>query len=139
MPQRTYLDRAAMLAAPDLKTEEVYVPQWGGYVRVRALTAHQRDVVQDAIFKIRQARKGGIDTEMSMQGFRSRVVAMSVVDESGKRVFTDADIEALGEKNSSAIDVIFDVATRLSGMDDGSVEELAKNSEGSQSEGSSSV
>jgi hypothetical protein len=51
-----------------------------------------------------------------------------VVDDQGKRIFTDEDIEALGNKNAAPLDRICDVARRLSGMGRAEKEKLAKNS-----------
>src|SRR6266568_7439297 len=35
----TLLNKAAILAATDIKTEDVEVPEWGGTVRVRTISA----------------------------------------------------------------------------------------------------
>ena len=40
---------------------------------------------------------------------------------------SDADMEALGEKSAAALQRVFDVARRLSGMSESDVEELTKN------------
>ena len=41
-------------------------------------------------------------------------------------MFTDADVVALGAKSAAALDRIYDVATRLSGITDEDVEEIAE-------------
>lgn len=38
MPSNGYLSADAILSAPDITEEDVPVPEWGGKVRVRALT-----------------------------------------------------------------------------------------------------
>jgi hypothetical protein len=48
------------------------------------------------------------------------------VDEDGKRVFTEAEVKALGAKSARALDRLFDTARRLSGLGDEDVETLAE-------------
>ncbi len=125
------LDRDAILQAEDLQYEDVYVEEWGGAVRVRTLTGAERDAFEQSIVEQR-----GKNTKMNLRNIRAKLVALTVVDEDGQRLFSDKDARLLGEKSASALDKIFDVAQRLSGLRDEDVEELAKNSESDQSEGS---
>lgn len=133
MSQRTYLDRAAIFAVPDIKTEEVYIPEWGGVVRVRGLTASQRDQLESDSLQFK-----GRNQTINLQNMRARMVVFCVVDAEGNPLFTERDIRALGDRSARALDRIFDVATRLSGMGNSDIEELTKNSESDQSEDSSS-
>ena len=55
-------------------------------------------------------------------------VALSVVDDAGAPMFTLNEVGQLGAKNSAALDRIFQVAQRLSGMGAKAVEDAAKNS-----------
>jgi hypothetical protein len=59
-----------------------------------------------------------------------------MIDESGKRLFPDADVRELGKKSASALQRVFEVAQRLSGLSNADVEELTKNSTSDQSEDS---
>src|SRR5260221_673414 len=56
---------------------------------------------------------------------RAKIVARCVVDDDGNRLFSDADVTALGEKSGAPIDRIFAVAARLSGMGEEDTEKLA--------------
>ena len=134
MSQRTLLDRAAILAAPDITTEDVDIPEWGGTVRVRGLTASQRDQFESESLK----GKGG-NVSMNLLNIRARLVALSVVDDDNNPLFTDRDVHVLGGKSASAVDRIFDVATRLSGIGASDVEDLAKNLESSPNDDSDSA
>jgi len=125
-----YLTKAAILAAQDLKTEPVAVPEWDGEVLVRGMTGLERDGISQAL---RQA-----DGRMDMEKFRTSVCACSMVDEQGKRLFSDAEVEALGEKSSTALDRVYAVASRLSGLGAESNEDLEKNSGKTRSERSGS-
>ncbi|MFZ5816302.1 MAG: hypothetical protein ACOY93_13560 [Bacillota bacterium] len=133
-----FLSRDAILNAPDLATEEVEVPEWGGKVLVRGLTGKDRDAYEASL--VETVTEGGkARAKMNMNNIRARLVAMTVVDERGKRLFTSADIEALGQKSGAALDRVFRVAQRLSGLKDGDLEVAEKNSEPGQSGDSTSA
>lgn len=128
------LSRAAILAAPDLPTQDVAVPEWGGAVRIRGLTGAERDAFEAAI-----AQRKGKDVRMNLQNVRARLVAMSAVDESGARLFSDGDVAALGEKSAVALERVFTAAMRLSGLTPDDVKDLTENLEPGQSEDSTSA
>lgn len=124
------LTKEQILGADDIKTETVSVPEWGGDVLVRGLSGVERDAYEMAVY-----RPDGKLTS-SPRNIRSQLVARSVVDENGKRVFTSLDAEQLGKKSGAALDRVFEVAARLSGIRKEDIEEIAKNSQDDQSEGS---
>ena len=128
------LTRDAILAAPDLLTEEVPVPEWGGTVLVRGLTGTERDAFEEEMITGK-----GKNRDVNLANFRARLIVKSVVDKGGKRLFTQADMVALGGKSAAAIQRVFQVAMRLSGMSEEDVEELTKNSEPGQSDSSTSA
>lgn len=125
------LTRDAILNVLDLQTEDVEVPEWGGMVRVRGLTGSERDAFEQSIMEQR-----GRDVALNLRNIRAKLVALSVVDEQGNRVFSDADVKALGQKSAMALQRVFEVAQRLSGLRNEDVEELAKNSENGRSDDS---
>lgn len=127
------LTRDQILSAPDITTEDVEVPEWGGTVRVRGLSASQRDAFESASVAVK-----GKKIDPNFINIRARLVALAVVDDNGDQMFTNADIKALGEKSAAPIDRIFDVASRLSGVSEGDIDQLEGNSNG-QSDGSHSV
>lgn len=127
------LSRDAILSASDIKTEDVAVPEWGGTVRVKGMTAAERD-----IFETKAVRRRGKDIDLNLVGIRATVAAMTIVDAKGEPIFTEKDVKALGEKSGAALSRVFGVATKLSGLGDDDIEELSKNSEADQSEDSPS-
>ena len=40
---KKFLNKAEILAKDDLKTEDVFVPEWDAWVKVRSLNASERD------------------------------------------------------------------------------------------------
>ena len=117
-----YLTREQILKADDLPTEDVEVPEWGGVVRVRALTGAERDALEAAVLDVR-----GKNVRVRLENARALIVAMSVVDEDGNRLFSDKDVKALGQKSAAALDRVASVAMRLAGLTKEDLEELTKN------------
>lgn len=119
------LDRSAILSADDLPREEVEVPEWGGTVYVRALSGDERDRWEASMIDVQ--REG--DKTKAIPKFdhiRSSLCARTICDEQGKRLFTDADVEELGAKSAAALDRVYSVAERLSGLSAQDIEELAE-------------
>ena len=121
----TLLSKTAILAAPDLQTEDVEVPEWGGAVRVRSFTGRERDA-----FEASMVRGEGRDRKVDLTNMRARLVGLTVIDETGQRLFTDEEVDLLGAKSGAALDRVFAVAQKLNGLSGTDVEELAKNSSG---------
>jgi hypothetical protein len=124
------LDRAAILAADDIKYEDIYVPEWGGTVRARSLTGTERDQYDAESYRAQQG-KGE-----ALADFRVRRVAKSLVDADGKRLFSDADLAVLGAKNGAVIDRLDDVVARLAGLAPDAVPEAITTLKGDPSGGS---
>jgi len=115
------LTRGAIQQAQDLQQEIVPVPEWGGDVIVRGLTGAERDAFEGDIIS-----QNGKNMSLNTANMRAKLVARSVIDEMGKRLFSDDDIQMLGTKSAVALQRIFDVAQRLSGMSEKDVQELSE-------------
>lgn len=126
----------SILSAEDIEHEDHDVPEWGVKVRVQAMTGTQRDSFEAKMVAVRKGQDGP-DVELRLADFRSRVLVKCLADpETGKRIFEDKDAQQLGRKSGAVIDRLFDVAKRVSGMDEGSVETARGNSGTAQSGGS---
>lgn len=131
MPELSLRDR--ILSADDRKKEAVFVPQWGLTVFVRTLSGAERDDWEASI-----VQQKGKATTYDLRNIRARLVCKCIVDESGKRVFSDHEAEVLGEKSAAALDLLFTVAQRLNALTNADVEDLGKASGIVQSAGSGS-
>jgi hypothetical protein len=108
------LTRDEILAAKDRADEYVEVPEWGGTVRVLALTGTDRDRYLAGLMRI-GVENGAPKLEgVNIEGRTVRLVSMSVVDEDDQPLFSPADVLALGQKSSSALAQVEEVASRLS-------------------------
>lgn len=128
------LTREQILQADDLKREMVEVPEWGGEVIVRCLTGTERDEFESALIQFK-----GQSYNIKLANARARLTSLSVVDEAGERLFSEADVVALGQKSAAALSRVFEAAQRLSGLKPKDMEELLKNSPSGQNGGSISA
>jgi hypothetical protein len=117
-----FLSKEQILAAADLKFEVVAVPEWGGDVRIRSMTGSARDEFEAAMFAAK-----GPDETLNLQNVRARMISLSVVDEQGVRLFSEADIQALGEKSGAALERVYARCTKLNAISKADVGELVKN------------
>lgn len=113
--------------ADDIPVEPVEVPEWepfidGEQLYVQGLTAEGRDSYEASCLA-----GEGRERDVDLSNIRAKLVVRCVVDEDGDRVFSNEDAGWVGEKSGRAIDRIFGVAQRLSGLSDEDVEELAGN------------
>ncbi len=125
----TYLGRDAILKASALRTEEVKVPEWADpgtgsdVVLVRELRGRERDEWEASL----SVQRGG-QFVRDVANMRAKLAARVIVGEDLEPLFSQQDVNALGELSAAALDRVFDVASRLSGLNPGDVEEKAKNS-----------
>lgn len=122
------LTRDQILAANDLLTERVKVPEWSAngnkedaVVIVRGMTGTERNHLEASV-----VRGQGRDASVNIENLYARMVSICVVDENGKRLFSDSDIGALGGKSAVALARVMEVVQRLSGMTQEDVEDLTK-------------
>lgn len=113
------LNREAILAAQDLKHEDVPVPEWGGTVRVQTLTGAGRDRFAASMV--------GADGKPDVSHYRHRMLAACIVDEGGSPMFTGDDVDLLAGKSAVALDRLFAVAERLNQIGESAVKEAEKN------------
>lgn len=113
--------REQILAAQDLPSKAVAVPEWGLEVFVRTMTGTERDQYEQEIIAAHRP-----DGKFNVVDVRARLVVFCAVDAEGKRVFTNEDIGAVGGKNALALDRVFAVASELNGIGQKEIDELGK-------------
>lgn len=123
------LNKAQILGATDIVYEIVPVPEWGGDVRVRSLTGSERARITKAT-TVTDSKGTSID----FARMQALAIVAGCVDEDGKQLFVADDVPALNAKSSKALFRLFQVITRLSGMDSEAEEAAAKNSDSTQSD-----
>lgn len=116
-----FLTRDQILAAEDIQTEVVSVDEWqdGGKLRVRGLSGRQRDLYQASLLV-----EPGSSEEVTLENATARLLAYCIVNEDGSRMFSEDDVAALGEKSGTALNRVYAVAQRLSGLTKQDMNEL---------------
>ena len=130
------LNRAAILAANDLKTEKIPVPEWGGdgaEVLITEISAAQRDECGRAYIELKDAPQ--IE---QVNAFRNRLLVFALVGEDRQPLFTLEQVHELLAKNGEVIDRIAAAALKLNKMEPKAAESEAKPSGTDPSAGSSS-
>ena len=108
------LSKNAILASDDRNVKTVSVPEWGRDVCIRVLNGIERSQFETMF------------TEKKVDLFKVRFVACSLCDERGSRLFSDSEVEALGEKSAGVISRLFDVCWEHSSLSQEAVDEAGK-------------
>jgi hypothetical protein len=116
------LDKKSILEAQDITKELVSVPEWGGDVWVKSLTGAERDQFEASIVQMK-----GSNMNFNMSNIRAKLASLSLCDDKGVRLFTsDAEVKLLSGKSSQALQRVFKVAQKLSGIGEEEIQELTK-------------
>lgn len=119
------LTRDTILAVQDLKIQKVEIPEWGGpedFIFVRGMTGAERDEFEAEVATIR-----GRKIQTNYDNIRAKLAAFTICDETGKRLFSESDVAALGNKSASALQRVFLVAQLLSGINESAIQEMTEN------------
>ena len=124
--------RDKILAAQDIPSEPVNIPEWGVDVVVRGMSAGERiTLMQNAFDQTTQ------QVNMSIV-YPDVVVACTFDPDSSEPVFTDADKPLILSKSSAAVERLANVGLRLSGIGKDEQDAAGKDSSKSQNEDSPS-
>lgn len=125
-----------IMAADDMKTQVVSVPEWGGEVMIRMLAGYERDAFEQSLSKIRNGK-----VESNRDNFRARLAAEVMINPDGsKMVKTQKQKEMLGRKSVAGLERIVEAATELNAMTESDVEKMTEgfDEESDESENSTS-
>ena len=125
------LKRENILEINDIQIETVSVPEWGGEVCVRGMSGAERDRFETSIVEIHGKRQ-----QVNLSNVRAKLACFCICDEDGQRLFTEKDINDLAQKSAAALQHIFEVAQRLSGIGETDIKELADGLKNAPSDGS---
>jgi hypothetical protein len=123
--------RDQILAAEDIPSEKVKVPEWGVTVDVRGMTGAERTRIMDKAVD----QQGGINLQFV---YPEIVIATSFDNETGEQIFKPSDRDTLLSKSAVALDRLAQVGMRLSGFTQDSADEAGKDSSATAIEDSSS-
>jgi hypothetical protein len=121
----TVLTKQTILQVKDQRIERVEIPEWGGAVFVRSITAAERGQIEADAARYKDSK--GKD-ESFARTFTLKFAVMGLCDENGVRLFDNGDVSELAKKNAAAIARVAEVAQRLSGFTKQDLEVMEKNS-----------
>lgn len=121
------LNKTAILAAGDIKLDKVTVPEWGGDVYLRTISGIDRDQFEEGY------------SEQKMKNFRARFLVLTLCDEKGDRLFTDAEVAELAKKSSLVLNRLFEKAWGFNAFTNEAVDDLGNDSTVAPSDGSTSA
>lgn len=108
-----FLTAKEIREAQDVETRVVDIPEWGGAIRLKMLTGEEAVEFSESI---KEGDRSGA----------ARIVARSAVDENGKRLFSDDDIDVLKHKSLKALLRAQKVAMEMNGLTE-EVKKITKN------------
>jgi hypothetical protein len=105
------LTATEILDAPDIQVVDIDVPEWGGIVKLRPMSAEESIAYNEAV-KAGDRRHGAVI-----------LAATCLVDENGKQLFTEDQARGLVKKSLAALLRIQKVALRVNGFAEDEVKE----------------
>jgi len=114
----TLLDRGRILSGAPLASVDVEILEWGGAVRIREMTAGERDAFDVLLLDG--------DQHLDFRNYRAKLVIATACDEEGKLLFGHGDVESLTRLGTGAMDRLFEAAARLNHLTSGDMEALGK-------------
>jgi hypothetical protein len=119
--EKTFLSVDEILALDDLDVVPIYIPEWKTHVRFRVMSAAQALTFQKTL-----------DNPSTKADAWIRIFAYCAVDENGKRMFSDQQLQQLREKSTRVFLRLQDELMRINGFKDDIKDEL-KNGSGEAS------
>ena len=139
MSEMILLTREALLQKDDLKVEKVELSK--GYVFVREMTGHEKDVWEQSMLKQKPSgnKNKGVEYETTLEDFRAKLAVVTVCDAEGNLLFKPEDAKVLNMMMSATnMERIVTAAQKLNAISEQEKEELLKNSEADQTDSSNS-
>jgi hypothetical protein len=139
MSEMILLTREALLQKDDLKVEKVELSK--GYVFVREMTGHEKDVWEQSMLKQKPSgnKNKGIEYETTLEDFRAKLAVVTVCDADGNLLFKPEDAKVLNKMMSATnMERIVTAAQKLNAISEQEKEEILKNSEADQTDSSNS-
>lgn len=114
--------------ADDIIVERVEVPEWGGHVFVRTLSAEQKEKYIESIRKI-TGRGKKQNVEIILQKSSAKLAVETLCRADGTLLYPNGSmstIERLAAKSAKALSRVVDAAAKLNGLADDSEDEAGK-------------
>ncbi len=133
------LNRTDMLKKEKLKIEKVDLGD-NDFTYVCQMTGRERDRFEQSLMREKKGPRGDtVDYVRSLEDFRAKLAVNTVCNENGIKIFRPDDYETLSQHMSAAkLEFIINAAQELNKISAKDKDALVKNSEGVQTEDSTS-
>lgn len=111
-----------ILAIQDTKVVKIEIPDWGGHVYIKQLSAFEQDKFE--------ADSRGPNGGPNLQHMRARLVAAALCDKDGNKLIKDdgkSTIAKLSLKSGAVLNYIIDRITEINRITTEDLEKIAKN------------
>lgn len=112
--------REKILSAEDISSEKVEIPEWGVTIEMRSISGRKRCEMRKNL----TSNNGMIDDAKLYQQI---LINCAFDPETGEPIFTEADKDAILEKNGAVLESLAIVGMKLSGMSQDSIDDAEKN------------
>lgn len=121
---RTFLSKDQIINAQDIFDEEVFVPEWNGYVTITTMPAGERDEWESTMV----TKKEDGTVEGNLANWRANLLSRTMINKKRRLLFPNPqDILALAKKSGKVIDRLYDIAAKLNGIGEKDVVAMTKN------------
>ncbi|GHG09693.1 hypothetical protein [Streptomyces hydrogenans] len=135
LDENGFLTAGAILEQPTLVIDELVVPEWGGgKIRLKMLSAKERDDFESSMVKV---TRGGRQ-QLNNENFRARLVQLAAVDGEGKQLFTKHDIKTLGDLPAAGLQRVFNKINEMSAFSEDDLKEIEGDFDDARTDDSSS-
>lgn len=117
-----FLNRDAILSAVDIHPQPLEMPEWGGTVFIRPLTAEERVLFTGDLEALEQS-----DDKLKQLKQVTLFVVRVLCDADGKRLFADGDADQFNNKSFDSLQKIMAAGMTFNGIAPGALEDTKKN------------
>jgi hypothetical protein len=121
----TIANREALLKLCERRYSTVDIPERDISIRIQSLSEAEKSQYETCLI----AKNGRGIMRERLQDATRRLIALCVVDEDGKRIFSDSDLSAIANLDSYISSRIYDACQEHCGFNKGDIDETVKNSE----------
>jgi len=116
------LDAETILAADDRPMVRAFAPKWGGHVWLDTMSGRELDEYERYLaHRVDPKTEEFVDCD-----WRANFLARCICDKNRRRLFSEAQIVALGLKSADTLDYLFGIAQRLNKRTQRDIDELKK-------------
>jgi hypothetical protein len=125
MTDSPLLTKEQILSGRDRPHEDIDLPELGGRVRIRRMSAHEREAMAHYLQQLDEKKQSGEDVPTVTP--LAVVACYSIVDGENRRMFTIEDFKRLSQCDDATLEKIWHVADRLNAFSARAQEALEKN------------